>query len=307
MTVGKESGGAAAATFAEPSPLLDWKPAAGARAPARTRVGLRAVDGVRVRYAETEGAAAPTIVLTSPWPESLYAFAPIWGALARRFHLFAVDLPGFGASERRADLLSPMAMADFLVRLIDECDLGRAHIVAPDIGTPAALLAADLSPRSVASVVVGCGAAAVPIRLGEPLRGWVLDQDVERFRSVDPGAIVSAALDTVKGHAFPPKVRNDYLDSYAGDRFFESMAYVRRYPEELPVLAQRLPEIRTPVLVFAGLADRVVPLANAEFLAAHLPRARLATIDAGHFVWEEAPDEFAPLVADWVAGGYLHP
>ena len=63
------------------------------------------------------------------------------------------------------------------------------------------------------------------------------------------------------------------------------------------MLAERLGQIETPVSIFAGVRDRVVPLANAEFLAAHQPRSRLATIDAAHFAWEEAPDEFATLIA----------
>ncbi|MGZ4218339.1 MAG: alpha/beta fold hydrolase [Solirubrobacteraceae bacterium] len=267
-------------------------------------VCYRTVDGVRIRCAESDGPPDRTVVLTSPWPESVYAFAPIWTMLGRRFRLFAVDLPGFGASERRSDLLSPRAMGAFLVRVVDECELGRPHLVAPDVGTSAALFAAASSPRSLASVVVGSGGVAVPIALGQPLKGWVLDPDVERFRSVDSAAIVTAALDTVGGHVFPNAIREDYLESYAGDRFFESMRYARRYPDELPALAQLLPEIETPVLIFAGLRDRVVPLANAEFLAARIPRSRLTTIDSGHFVWEEASDEFAALIAAWVTGGH---
>ena len=43
-------------------------------------VGYRTVDGVRVRCAESDGPPDRTVVLTSPWPESVYAFAPIWGA-----------------------------------------------------------------------------------------------------------------------------------------------------------------------------------------------------------------------------------
>jgi len=244
-----------------------------------------------------------TIVLTSPWPESVYAFAPIWPALAQRFRLLAVDLPGFGGSERRNDLMSPRAMGAFLVRLIDECHLGAPHLVAPDLGTSAALFAALASPGSVSSVIVGSGGAAVPIELGEPLRGWALDPDLDQFRSIDPGVIVDAALATVAGHEFPAAIREDYLESYVGDRFFQSIRYARRYPDELPALADRLGQIRTPVLIFAGLHDRVVPLANAEFLAARLPHSRLVTFDAGHFVWEEAPDEFAALITSWVSRG----
>jgi pimeloyl-ACP methyl ester carboxylesterase len=270
-------------------------------------VCYRTVDGMRIRCAVSDGPPNRTVVLTSPWPESVYAFAPIWSVLGRRFRLFAVDLPGFGASERRDDLLSPRAMGAFLVRLVDECELGRPHLVAPDVGTSAALFAAVSSPGFVASVVVGSGGAAVPIELGEPLRGWVLDPDVERFRSVDSATIITTALDTVAGYEFPSVVREDYLESYAGDRFFESIRYARRYPDELPALAQLLPELETPVLIFAGTRDRVVPLVNAEFLAERIPFSRLAAIDSGHFVWEEASERFAAMIDAWVTGGYRDP
>jgi hypothetical protein len=42
----------------------------------------------------------------------------------------------------------------------------------------------------------------------------------------------------------------------------------------------------------------VVPLANAEFLDERLPSSGTVFIDAGHFVWEEAPTEFASAVID---------
>jgi pimeloyl-ACP methyl ester carboxylesterase len=47
----------------------------------------------------------------------------------------------------------------------------------------------------------------------------------------------------------------------------------------------------------------VVPLANAEFLHARLTNSRLAVIDAGHFVWEEAPAEYAAIILGSIAGG----
>ena len=149
-------------------------------------------------------------------------------------------------------------------------------------------------------MVVGSGAAAVPIQLSGPLEEWVLAPDLDRFRALDPRAIVSAALDTIDGDPLPAEIRADYLDSYDGDRFVESMRYARSYPSELAKLAQRLPDIATPVQIIAGGRDRVVPLGNAEFLAERLPRSTLTMVDAGHFVWEEAPGEYASIVTDWV-------
>ena len=260
-------------------------------------VDYRTIDGARVRYADTGGAHEQVLLLTSPWPESLYAFAPMWAKLSQHARLFAVDLPGFGASERRDDLMSPQGMGEFIAHAIAEADLGRPHVVAPDVGTSAALFAAAAHPERMASVVVGTGGAAVPLQLGEPLRSWVLDPDLEKYRNIDSQLIVDAAVGTIAG-GIDEDVHADYRTCYAGDRFVESMRYARRYPEELPVLAKLLPQIATPVTIINGLHDRVVPVANAEFLDERLPVSRVVLIDAGHFVWEEAPAEYASAILE---------
>lgn len=265
------------------------------------RVGFRTIDGVLIRYADSGGAHGPVLLLTSPWPESVYAFASVWATLVEHARLFAIDLPGFGASERRDDLLSPRAMGSYLAKVIDEASLGTPHLVAPDVGTSAALFAAAAHPERIAGVIVGTGGAAIPLDLGEPLLSWVLDPDLDKYRRMDPRAIVGAALDKVAG-GVAEDIRADYLDCYDGDRFAESMRYVRRYPEELPVLAGLLPQITTPVTIINGRHDPVVPPANAEFLDARLPNSRLAIIDAGHFVWEEAPAEYASIVLEAIGG-----
>jgi pimeloyl-ACP methyl ester carboxylesterase len=263
---------------------------------------FRTIDGVKIRYADSGGSREPVVLLTSPWPESLYAFAAMWATLAEHARLFAVDLPGFGGSERREDLLSPRAMAAFLAGLIAEADLGRPHIVAPDVGTSAALFAAAAHPERFAGVIVGSGGAAVPLELGEPLKSRVLDADLDKYRRMDPRASVAAAMDN-NAADLPDEIRADYLNCYDGDRYVESMRYVRRYPEELPELARLLPQITTPVTLVNGRHDRIVPLANIEFLDARLPHSRMAIIDAGHFAWEEAPAEYASIILDSIAGG----
>jgi pimeloyl-ACP methyl ester carboxylesterase len=227
----------------------------------------------------------------------------MWASLSEHARLFAVDLPGFGASERRDDLLSPRAMGEFLSQLITDTDLGTPHIVAPDVGTSAALFAVAAHPDQIASAIVGTGATAIPLQLGEPLASWVLDPDLDKYRQVDPRAIVSTAVNTIAG-GISDDIRADYLDCYDGDRFAESMRYVRQYPEELPELAAILPEIETPVTIITGRYDRVVPLANAEFLDERLPVSRLEIIDAGHFVWEEAPTEYESIILDSITNGH---
>jgi pimeloyl-ACP methyl ester carboxylesterase len=62
----------------------------------------RTIDGLSIRYAES-GPREVSAILLSPWPESLYTFEQMWPRLAEHAHLIAIDLPGFGHSERRDD------------------------------------------------------------------------------------------------------------------------------------------------------------------------------------------------------------
>jgi pimeloyl-ACP methyl ester carboxylesterase len=231
---------------------------------------FRVIDGVKIRCADSGGSRKPTLLLTSPWPESLYAFRRVWDTLAAHARLVAIDLPGFGASERRDDLLSPRAMGGFLARTITEADL-----------------ADRTSSRPTSERRRPCSLRR-NIRGGSP--AWSLAAVERQFQS-------SSAIDTIAG-GVPDEIREDYLASYDGDRYAESMRYVRRYPEELPELADLLPQVATPVTIINGRNDRVVPVANAEFLDERLPNSRVRRIDAGHFVWEEAPAEYASIILD---------
>src|SRR5712672_4265129 len=104
---------------------------------------FRTIDGLSIRFAQSEQRDDHALLL-SPWPESLFAFEPTWERLAERTHLVAIDLPGFGRSQRRDALLSPRAMGEFIMRAADAFGLGRPHVVGPDIGSTAALFAAAL-------------------------------------------------------------------------------------------------------------------------------------------------------------------
>jgi pimeloyl-ACP methyl ester carboxylesterase len=264
---------------------------------------FRTIDGLSIRFAESEDRNDHALLL-SPWPESLYAYEPTWSRLAEHTHLVAIDLPGFGHSERRDALLSPRALGEFVVRVADAFGLEKPHVVGPDVGTSASLFAAALYPGRLRSVVVGSGGSAFPLQLSGGLKDWVEAPHLEGYRRADPRQIVAGSLTNIERYALPDSVREDYLSSYEGDRFVESMRYVRTYPTELPILRDLLPEIKTPVQIIAGARDSAVPPANAEFLHERLPKSKLDIIDAGHFTWEDGADQYAELVTTWWGGGY---
>ena len=109
---------------------------------------------------------------------------------------------------------------------------------------------------------------------------------------------------TLERYVLSDAAREDYLASFEGNRFAESLRYVQSYPTELEALRDVLPSIQTTVQIISGRRDAVVPLVNAEYLHERLPHSELRVVDAGHFVWEDADDEYAALVTAWWAGGF---
>jgi pimeloyl-ACP methyl ester carboxylesterase len=268
---------------------------------------LCTIDGLSIRYAESGGGLRGShALLLNPWPESLFAYTPMWSRLAEQAHLVAIDLPGFGHSERRAELLSPQAMADFVIRVADEFGLDSPHLIGPDVGTAASLFAAAKHPGRLRSLVVGAGASAVPLQVAGALKDIIEAPDLETFRAADPREIVAGGLRLLERYELPDDIREDYLSAYEGDRLVESMNYVRNYPTDLPVLNQLLPQIETPVQIISGARDAFVPQSNSEFLHERLPKSKLDVLDAGHYPWEDAADEYAALVTAWWQGGYAN-
>ena len=86
-------------------------------------VTTEVIDGLRIRLSRGGRPDGPPVLFTSPWPESLYSFHRVLPYFVDTYLTIAIDLPGFGLSESRPDVMSPRAMGAFLVK-----EIGRAHV-----------------------------------------------------------------------------------------------------------------------------------------------------------------------------------
>jgi pimeloyl-ACP methyl ester carboxylesterase len=267
---------------------------------------FRVCDGVRVRYADSRTVpGGPTLLLLSPWPESLFAFRRIWARVAAVGRVVAIDLPGFGHSDGRPDLMAPDSTGAFLARLIDEWGLGAPHIVGPDVGTAAALFLAANAPDRVTSLTIGGGAVRFPIEAAGSLHAIIEAPSLDAVRELDARTNIANRVEAVAPRASEPEVHEDYVSAYDLGRFAESARFVRHYPQQNPALRELLPTITTPTQIVAGRNDDLVPWSNNQYLDGLLPNSETHPLDAGHFAWEEAAEEYGRLVVDWVSGGYL--
>ena len=266
---------------------------------------FRVCDGVRIRFADNKAdSSAAKVLMLSPWPESLWAFRRIWDRVSGAARVVAIDLPGFGHSDGRPELIAPDAMGTFLVRLIDEWGLGAPHVVGPDVGTAAALFLAAKAPDRVTSLTLGGGAVRFPIEAGGALKDIIEAPSHDDVRQLDARTNIGFAVEPAAASASEPDVHEDYVSAYDLGRFAESARFVRHYPEQNLLLRELLPSISTPAQIIAGRDDDLVPWSNNEYLAELLPNNVIHPLDAGHFAWEQASDEYGRLVAEWVTGGY---
>jgi pimeloyl-ACP methyl ester carboxylesterase len=273
-----------------------------------SRTGLHAtqfktIDGRKIRFAVNDKKDGDPILLLSPLPESILAFLPTWDMFSALGPLVAVDLPPFGLSESRADARTPEAAGEFVLRIMESFRLDRPHVIAPDIGTPACLFAAANHPGVFKSLVIGSGATDHTDILG------ILDQIVnapslEPFKDLTGEQFVRGAVADMKKYDLPEFALQDYIASYAGLKFWDAMEFIRDYPRSLPRLAIRLPEIAIPCQLIVGRHDPFVPVSNAEGLHKGLPKSKLDIIDCGHFVWEDASEEYGRLACEFIQGGY---
>ena len=265
---------------------------------------FRVTDGVRVRFADTKADSDTTVLMLAPWPETVWAFRRIWDRITSLGRVVAIDMPGFGHSDQPPELIAPESSGAFLARLIDQWGLGAPHVVGPDVGTAAALFLAARAPERVTSLTIGGGAVRYPIEAGGALKDVIEAPSLDDVRGLDARTNIGYAVQSVAPRETEPEVHEDYVSAYDLGRFAESARFVRHYPEQNPVLRDLLPTLTTPTQIVAGRNDELVPWSNNQYLNEVIPNSEIHPLDAGHFAWEEAPDQYGGLIADWVNGRY---
>ena len=205
--------------------------------------------------------------------------------LQKSFHVLAVDLPGFGASDKANVLYSPANYARVLKHVAGRFLRGPFVLVGHSMGAVVSLRYAVMYPEDVRRLVVvdapgvlhrysvtsqylaHFGLEFVP-PVAEPL-DWLTNlarkilAPLERLH-FDPQIILSS-----------PQLRKTLLE--ADPAKIAGLAVVSED------LHQELPKVRAETLIAWGAQDTLAPLRTGRVLALKLPRARLAVIErAGH-------------------------
>ncbi len=257
------------------------------------------IAGTRTFLVEEGPRDGPAVVLVHGFGGSTFSWRKNVTPLAEAgFHVVALDLPGFGLSDKRwdADYTHPAA-ADFVVAAMRELGIRRATLVGHSLGGNVVALLAERHPEAVEKIVFVApvlfegkapGAGRWILRF-PPARRWA--RIVVRWRLKPPGS-----GRTLRG-AFgdPSLVTRDVIEGYAAPRRLPDwdlalLGMARDMSKN--ALARPLAEIRVPVLIVWGDRDAWVPLSRGGRLRQELPGAGWFVVPgAGHLVLEERPGD----------------
>lgn len=260
----------------------------------------------KIHYNEA-GEGPPILMLhgSGPGATGWSNFGPNMAALADRFRVIAVDMPGWGAS----DAVAPQDrdLVEAALQLLDALKIDKAAFVGNSLGGLISVAFAVRHPDRISRLVtMGSGAPGVGLSLFGPAGlSEGLKVLLKGYRDPSPGTI----RELVEIMTYDSAFATDELVHQRSDE-------ARRRPDHLAnflagglaadmprgITADDVAAIRVPSLHFHGRDDRVVHFENSLKLVSLIPDSRMVLMNrCGHWLQLEHADEFNRLVADFVS------
>jgi len=265
------------------------------------------VEGARVHYQEFGDPSKPPIILIHGYTASLYVWKTSAPMLAEAgFHVIAVDLLGFGYSEKPSWFdYSIQSQARMVSRFMNRLGIGRAIIVGSSYGGAVALNLTLDNPECVEKLVLVDSAcndepknhpilklASIP-GVGEAITPFLLDSKTFlRFR-------MQGTLAKSNHHL----ITDDRIESirrplFAADGHHSVLATSRNWSADR--LEQDAHLINQPTLIMWGDSDNVMPIKHGYKLHEEILNSRFVIIkECGHVPHEEKSEIFTDIVSEF--------
>jgi len=246
------------------------------------------LDGLKIKY--RSAGHGPNLIMIHGWASSSRMWQRLMNDLANRYHCMALDLPGFGDSDKPDDDWYSLERYKAIVQKFAEAlDLQFATLIGHSMGGLIALAMATDSVTNVSRVAV-----INPVVTGRTY--WDL-----RLLSNSPLGKPMLSL----GRWFWPIASGDWAGPWLGK---ERAEHYRRMREEwlqsspaalraaLRVIGQsdlspNLSKVTVPTLVLLGSRDLTAPNAEGKLAARTIPSAQLRVLPSGHLPTDDMPVE----------------
>ena len=278
------------------------------------RLRIRRVETTAGCLSTTEAGTGEPVLLIHGLGATKASFLPTIEALAQSHRPIAVDLPGFGDSDKPLwGAYDAPFFARAMTALLDALELDSAHVVGNSMGGRVALELGLSHPDRVGRIVLLAPSLAwlkprpwapylrwIPTQLGilqptpRPLVEMIVKQFVpgsdKEWTAAGIDEFLRSYLSPLGRAAFYAAARNIYLEEPRG-------------PDGLWT---RLHELRPDALFVWGRKDNIVPIAFARHVREELPSARHLELDCGHVPQLERPRQTHDAMLRFLATGSVH-
>ncbi|MBK7756871.1 MAG: alpha/beta fold hydrolase [Deltaproteobacteria bacterium] len=272
------------------------------------------VNGLGLNTLDSGEEGRPAVVLIHGMGSNLgfwHKQVPWLRALGLR--VLALDLPGYGGSDKPDAPCSPKWYAEQLVGWLDALAVPRAAVIGHSMGGQTAMELALLAPERVAALVLAAPAGIeVFSEAGAAfMRGYWHERRALEASPVE----IEANFKKLAFNVHDEHVERLLIERLRAQRhpsFVHTSRTVSRNIAGMldhPV-APRLAELSTPTLIVWGEDDRMIPNpmftggSTAELASRGrrlFPAARAVLIPgAGHFVHHDAPEQFHDAAGDFL-------
>ncbi|VTU17373.1 3-oxoadipate enol-lactonase 2 [Variovorax sp. SRS16] len=238
----------------------------------------------------------PIVVLSHALGCDLRMWDGVAAILSRAHTVLRYDHRNHGGSEVVAGPLTVQALADDAAELIArEADGEPVHFVGLSMGGMAAQALAPKHAALLRSVVIANSSAHYPD--AAPWRARVQTVRAQGVAAIADGAVsrwlTPEYVGTPEGAEAARRLHDTLVHT-------DAAAYCASCDAVAAIdFRDSNHRIAAPTLVIAGTRDEATPPSMSEAIAAAIPHARLAAIDAAHLSAVERPVEFTQLLIDF--------
>ena len=246
---------------------------------------------------------APTVLFIHGLGQAAFTdWIPTMMQVARRFHVVAVDLPGYGYSSSPLGKYSPTNYARVLKEVLARHASGPAIVVGHSMGGAVALRLASDYPATTSRLVLAdvAGILQRTAFVKYTATGRMAIEDVPDVLK-EPVARIKdfgrAAVERVFGLPGDP-TRLLRASDLAWELVLRNRTNVNAALALIDEdFSAALRTLRQPTQLIWGDADAIAPLRTAQVLAELIPRVQLKTLaGVGHMPMEDAPAQFQSLL-----------
>lgn len=255
------------------------------------------VDNVTYFYREVGVGNSETILMVHGFLGSSYDYIHVMEALQDRYHVIAVDLIGFGLSEKSLTFhYAKQNQANYLKKFLDTLGISEVILMAHSMGGEVSFHLAHDHPTYVKEMIlIGSGGYYVSQGGGLMPSGFPLffyDYVVQNYYVQRTFFFTAYAPNEVKHQLV---THEDFDEMYYVNRTIPAEV-MRRFTldNDSGSTNEKLAAIQQPVLLIWGLYDSFIPISTGERLLTALgsQASMVVMTEAGHLPFDTYFNEF---------------